>query len=184
MAEPKKKGRSRLGWIIALLVIAGLVGGGAYLFATGRIKRPGATQAVIPTGKVTTITAVSSVTDSGPVSPKQSGQVFWQTTGLVSEVLVKAGDHVKAGDVLMRLSLASAPASVLQAESDLQTAQTNLKNLQHPSDLDLANAAQAVTNAQNNLQTAQKNLRNAQHPAGQGLYNAVSDAQLALNTAQ
>src|SRR5262249_29954639 len=150
----------------------------------GRLKRPGATQAAIPTGKVTTVTAVSSVTDSGPVAAKQSGDVFWQTSGIVSQVLVKPGDHVKAGDVLMRLSVASAPASVIQAESDLETAQTNLKNLQHPSDLDLANAAQAVTTAQNSLQTAQKTLRNVQNPAGQSLYTAVSDAQLALQTAQ
>src|SRR5690348_14167328 len=100
MAEPKKKGRSRLGLFIVLLIIVGLVGGGTYLVATGKIKRPGAVQAVIPTGKVTTVTAVSSVTDSGPVSARQSGNVFWQTTGIVQDVLVKPGDHVKAGDVL------------------------------------------------------------------------------------
>ncbi len=184
MAEPKKKGRSRLRWVILLLLVLGLGGGGAYLVATGRLQRPGAATASIATGKVTTITAVSSVSDSGPISALQSGDVFWQTTGIVAEVLVKPGDHVKAGQVLMRLSLSTAPSTIIQAESELVSAQTALHDLQHPSDLDIANAQQAVTTAQNDLQNAQKELRNAQHPAGQSLYDAVHDTQLALQTAQ
>src|SRR5580765_5871104 len=103
MAEPEKKGRSRLGLFVVLILIVGLAGGGYYLVATGRIKRPGSSPAAVPTGQVTTVTAVSSVTDSGPVTAQQSGAVFWQTNGTVGEVLVKPGDHVKAGDVLMRL---------------------------------------------------------------------------------
>src|SRR5262245_33155791 len=108
MAEPRKKGRSRLWLLIPLILIAGLAGGGYYLLATGKIQRPGSAAAAVPTGRVTTVTAVSSVTDSGPVTAQQSGSVFWQTTGTVGEVLVKAGDHVKAGDVLMRLQPSSA----------------------------------------------------------------------------
>src|SRR5579859_61017 len=184
MAEAKKKGRSRLGLFIVLIVILGLVGGGAYLFATGKIKRPGAAQAPVATGKVTTITAVSSVTDSGPVAALQSGAVFWQTTGTVAQVFVKPGDQVKAGDPLMRLDPMSAPSNIIQAESDLVTAQKALHDLQNPSALNIANAEQTVTTAADNLKTAKKTLTNAQNPAGQSLYTAVSDAKLALDTAQ
>src|SRR5579859_2005005 len=184
MAEAKKKGRSRLGLFIGLIVILGLVGGGAYLFATGKIKRPGTAQAPIATGKVTTITAVSSVTDSGPVAALQSGAVFWQTTGTVAQVFVKPGDHVKAGDPLMRLDPMSAPANIIQAESDLVTSQKALHDLQNPSALSIANAEQTVTTAADNLKTAKRTLTNAQNPAGQSLYTAVSDAKLALDTAQ
>ncbi len=184
MAEPQQKGRSRLGVFIVLLLIVGLVGGGVYLVATGKIKRPGTTAAVIPVGTVTAITAVSSVTDSGPVAAQQSGAVFWQTTGTVAEVLVKPGDHVKPGDVLMRLQIATAPSSLIQAESELLSAQKALHDLQNPTALSLATAQQAVTTAQDNLKTARKDLRNVQNPAGQSLHDAVSDTKLALDTAQ
>jgi len=183
MAQAQPKRRSRLWIFIVLILLLGLGGGFAYLVATGKIQRPGASSAVIPTGTVTTVTAVSSVTDSGPVAAQQSGGVFWQTTGIVAEVLVKPGDHVKAGDVLMRLQTASAPASIIQAESDLVSAQTALHDLQNPSALSLANAQQAITTAQDNLQKAQRELRNAENPAGQVLYTAVSDTKLALDTA-
>ena len=183
MAQVQKKRRSRLWIFVVLILLLALGGGFAYLVATGKIQRPGASSAVIPTGTVTTVTDVSSVTDSGPVAAQQSGAVFWQTTGIVAEVLVKPGDHVKAGDVLMRLQTASAPSSLIQAESDLVSAQTALHDLQNPSALSVANAQQAVTTAQDNLQKSQRELRNAQNPAGQVLYTAVSDAKLALDTA-
>jgi HlyD family secretion protein len=183
MAEPKKKRRSRLWLFVVLILVLGLAGGAAYLVATGKLQRPGAASAPIPTGAVTTVTAVNSVTDSGPISAQQSGSVSWQTTGAVAEVLVKPGDHVKAGDVLMRLQTQSAPSSIIQAESELLAAQTALHDLQNPSQLSLATAQQAVTTAEDNLQKAQKDLRNAQNPAGQGLYDAVSNGKLALDTA-
>ena len=184
MAEPKKKGRSRLWLFIVLIVILGLAGGGYYLVATGKIQRPGSAAAVVPTGQVTTITAVSSVTDSGPVTARQSGSVFWQTSGTVGEVLVKPGDHVKAGDVLMRLQPASAPANLIQAQADLLAAQKALHDLQNPTLLALANAASAVTTAQDTLQKAQKDLRNVQNPVAQVLTDTVHDTRLALDTAQ
>src|SRR5713101_4292374 len=183
MAEPKQKRRSRL-WIFVVLILVLGLAGGAYLLATGKIQRPGAASATIATCAVTSITAVSSVTDSGPVAAQQSGAVFWQTTGTVSEVLVKPGDHVKAGDVLMRVQLMTAPSSIIQAESELLSAQKALHDLQNPSALSLANAQQAVTTAQDTLQKAQKDLRNVQNPAGQSLYDAVNDTKLALDTAQ
>jgi HlyD family secretion protein len=183
MAEPKQKRRSRL-WVFVVLIVVLGVAGGAYLLATGKIQRPGAASAPIATGAVTTITAVSSVTDSGPIAAQQSGAVSWQTTGTVAEVMVKPGDHVKAGDVLMRLQLMTAPSSIIQAESDLVTAQKALHDLQNPSALSLANAQQAVTTAEDTLQKAQKELRNVQNPAGQSLYDSVNDTKLALDTAQ
>jgi HlyD family secretion protein len=182
MAPVQKKRRSRL-WIFVVLILLLGLGGAAYLVATGKLPRPGAATAAIPTGTVTTITDVSSVTDSGPVAAQQSGEVFWQTTGIVADVLVKPGDHVKAGQVLMRLQNASVPSNIIQAQSDLLTAQNALHDLQNPSALSLANAQQAVTTAQDNLQKAQRELRNAENPAGQVLYTAVSDAKLALDTA-
>ena len=184
MAEQQKKGRSRLGLFVVLILIIGLGGGGYYLVSTGRIKLPSRTPAAVPTGKVTTVTAVSSVTDSGPVTAQQSGSVFWQANGTVGEVLVKPGDHVQAGQVLMRLQASSAPANLIQAQADLLTAQQALHDLQNPTALQLANAAQAVTTAQDTLQKAQRDLRNAQNPVGQSLYDAVNDAKLALDTAQ
>jgi RND family efflux transporter MFP subunit len=183
MSEPKKKRRSRLWIFVVLILVLGLAGGGAYLVATGKLTRPGGSAAPIATGTVTTITAVSTVVDSGPVTAQQTGPIFWQATGTVSEVLVKPGDHVKAGDVLMRILPVSASSSVIQAESELLSAQTALNDLQHPGALSIATAQQAVTTAQDDLQKAQKDVRNAQNPAGQGLYDTINSTKLALDTA-
>jgi HlyD family secretion protein len=153
------KGKSRSRWLIGLgVVVVLLIGGvllGPRLLGAAGIKLGSASQskasAAIKTAKVTSVTAVTTVTSSGAVSALQSGAVYWRTTGTVTNVNVKAGDHVKAGDVLMTIDPLTAPQNVIQAEADLIVAQKALDDLLHPSDLSIANAGQAVKKAQDNL---------------------------------
>ena len=182
MAAPKR--RSRLWTILVVLVVLALVAGGAYLAFGSRLKGAAGQAAAIQTGTVTSITAVSTVADSGSVAAQQSASVFWKTTGTVAEVLVQPGTHVQAGDILMRVDPLSAPGTVIQAESDLLAAQTALSDLQHPSALSLATAQQAVVTAQDTLTKAQRDLRYAQNPAGQSLRDTVDSTKLAFDTAQ
>ncbi|MEP7357737.1 MAG: efflux RND transporter periplasmic adaptor subunit [Anaerolineales bacterium] len=182
MSVPATRRRSRV-WLVIVVVILLALAGVAYAVYTGRLSlTPRA--APIETGQVTTITAVSSVEGTGPVTAQQSASVFWKTTGSVAEVLVQPGAAVKAGDVLMRLAPLSAPSSVIQAASELLSAQTALDDLLHPTDLAIAQAEQAVVTAQDTLDQANRNLRNVQNPAGQTLTDTVNSAKLALDTAK
>ena len=97
MAQVQKKRRSRRWIFIVLLLLLGLGGGFAYLVATGKIQRPGASSAVIPTGVVTTVTAVSSVTDSGPVAAQQSAAIARLFAGRYGRLL-PARSQILAGE--------------------------------------------------------------------------------------
>lgn len=174
--------RSKRIWIvtgiIALLLVA--AAGVVVARAAARQRVAGAPRI----GEVTQITAVSSVESSGPVAAFQSGSLFWKTTGIVAMVNVNVGDQVKAGRVLMALDPASAPPNVILAQADLIGAQRALEELLHPTPMAIASAQKAVADAQEALDKAKQDLRAVENPAGQSLYDAVSDAELALQTAQ
>jgi HlyD family secretion protein len=158
-------------------LVAGLAGGQGL---PGRPGQPGA----LKTGQVTSITAVTSVESSGSIQPLQSASVFWETNGTVAAVNVKPGGAVKAGDVLMTLDPASAPANVIAAQADLISAQKALNDLLHPSALAIANAQKAVADAQDALESAQRRLRNLSHPNVAYYQEQVDRAQDALIVAQ
>ncbi len=172
-----RRTRFILGGIVLLaLAIAGYAAWQAW-------SQSQASLAALPSAEVKRITAVSSFDSVGTVAPLQSAALFWQTSGQVKTVQVKAGDTVKAGDVLMTLDPASAPPGVLMAQADLLNAQKALNDLLHPGPLTLASAQKAVADAQVALDKANRTLRAVQSPAGPRLNTAVSDAKLALDTA-
>ena len=72
-----------------------------------------------PTATVNTATPVpaGAVIAEGRIRPVKSSMLSFQARGVVDEVLVKTGDKVKAGDVLVRLANAD------QAAAQLLTAQ-------------------------------------------------------------
>ena len=92
MSVPAPPRRSRL-WLAVVIILLLALAGGAYAVATGRLSLTPAAPP-IETGQVTTITAVSSIEGTGPVAAQQSGSIFWKTTGLVAEVLIKPGAPV------------------------------------------------------------------------------------------
>jgi HlyD family secretion protein len=160
-------------------------------------------------GTVKTITAVTSVTGSGSTLALQTVSVNWKTTGTVGAVNVKAGDKVKAGDVLMTIDPASATTAQLEAQAELSSsvkalndllnptaikvaeaqtavadAQTALDELLKPTDTAVAAAQQAVAAAQSTLETAQKTLRNSKTVDVSYYQEQVTAAQNALTNAQ
>ncbi|MEP7356580.1 MAG: efflux RND transporter periplasmic adaptor subunit, partial [Anaerolineales bacterium] len=93
-----------------------------------------------------------------------------------------------AGDVLMSVDPASAPANLIQAESDLLSAHQTLDDLMHPSATDqataLANAQQAVSKAEDALKTAQDDLADLQKLNTTYYQDQVDAKAKALLTAQ
>ena len=92
----------RIYWLLLIggVATAGAIGGGLY-FANRAQPQAGGTAAAVQTAQVTTVTEVSSVESSGSVAPLQQEALSWKTTGTVATVIVKVGDQVHKGDVLM-----------------------------------------------------------------------------------
>lgn len=99
-------------------------------------------------GTVVALNVAQTVEASGSLEAKPFASLTWNTEGVVEEVYVKAGDQVKAGDILMKLNKNSVSAGILSAESDLATAQKELDDLLISSEEELAQAVIDLKDAQ------------------------------------
>jgi HlyD family secretion protein len=105
-------------WKKVLIVLGGLLVvliGASYFYhqATKDIV-------TVQTGKVAKQDLVSLVTASGEVTPKTYSNVLGEGFGKITDIVVKEGDHVKRGDVLLKLENIQPGADV-----DAQRAGTN-----------------------------------------------------------
>ena len=133
----RKLRKSRL-LLVAVLVAVGVV---AMLKAYGRgASEPDVTKAATAQAATLTVSVekvlshriTSSVSATGTVSAWQEATIGAEESGLrLTDVLVKEGDHVKAGDVVARLDdsllkaqLAEQKAAVAQAQATLDSAQS------------------------------------------------------------
>ena len=117
-------------------------------------------------GTVVSLNVAETVEASGSLEAQPFAGLTWETSGVVEEVYVKAGDKVKAGDVLMKLNTNSVDSSIFSAQAELVTAQKELEDLLIASDeelaqavIDLKDAKEAYDKAANYLkylQTAQR----------------------------
>ena len=85
----------------------------------------------------------------GNVKAVPSAVLNWQTTGVVGAVNVKVGDQVKGGDIILSLLDESLTATILQAKTDLLTAQLDLEKAK-VGNPNLDTAAQALADAEYN----------------------------------
>ncbi len=136
---PNGKGMKK--WKKVLLIslaaagVVGLVVGGIFWSKRGVV--------VVQTGKVVTQDLTSIVTASGEIKPKKENQanVNANTLGKIVEILVKEGDRVKKGQVLLRLEavqpglyvegqsavVKSGQAAIVEAEASLRKEQGDLQ---------------------------------------------------------
>ncbi len=91
--------------------VAVLLGGGAAL-AVHEINKNVVT---VQTGAVVRQDLTSLVTASGEVKPLTYTNVLGEGIGKITEIAVKEGDHVKKGDVLLRLESVQPAADVRRA---------------------------------------------------------------------
>ena len=137
------KGNKARYWIIGLIVILIAV------FVVVRFIPARATNtATKTTGTVVSLNVTKTAESSGSLEAQPSATVSWSTSGVVEKVYVKAGDQVKAGDVLMKLKTTSVDASIISAQADLIDAQKDLDDLLNSSDTDLAQAVIDLRDAQ------------------------------------
>ncbi|HXH48336.1 MAG TPA: efflux RND transporter periplasmic adaptor subunit [Terriglobia bacterium] len=130
---------------LALVVLAGLVIGGISWSHRGLVT--------VQTGKVMRQDLSAIVTASGEIKPPPDkfATVNANSMGRVTAILVKEGDHVKKGQLLLRTEDVQQEAGVHAQEASLKSAQADAQ-VQEAS----------VQSATANLQTSQANLAQAQ----------------------
>ena len=130
----------------------------------------------------------STISVVGELDAVQSADLAFErmsgTAKLVS-LAVKAGNTVKAGQVLATIDPTPYQQALDQAKSDLQAAEETLADLKTPTTaLDIAKADLAIATAEYQGQQAQDTLDDLLHPDMDQLKADVADAQSALAQAQ
>lgn len=111
---------------------------------------------------------------AGSVQASQQVNVAPQTSGTISTLAVDVGSQVHQGDVIATLQQQALPAALLQAQANVQAAQSKLDQINEGARPETIQEAQAV------LQAAQAKLLGDL----QGRPETVASAQAALNAAQ
>lgn len=173
-------------WIPIVIIL--LVAAGGYTGYRVYAQSQAAATATSTTAQLqTTVARTGDLTiyasGAGKLNPNKSLSLGFSQGGTLSEILVKVGDQVKAGQVLARVTTSNTPtsinAAISSAELDVLNAQQNLDNLNSSAETTSANALKAVEDAQ----TALNDLQNTDLAVATAA-QAVADAQEALDTAQ
>lgn len=125
---------------------------GLLVAACGSSANTPATPEALPTA-----IADNTIIAEGRLEPIHYAEIAFSTGGTVSEVLVKEGQAVKKGDVLVRLGDAS-DTNFAAAQLELATAQQALNDLQDSAGTDLAQTVIDLREAREDEEKAQNYL--------------------------
>ena len=138
---------------IALAVV--LVVGGIVWYS---IYKANENVVTVQTGRVARQDLISLVTASGEVRPKTYTNVLGEGIGKITDIVVKEGDHVKKGDVLLHLENIQPGADVQAQMASIEAAESGMKASAANFDAAVATAAQRqsdLTKAQLDWQRGQ-----------------------------
>lgn len=77
-------------------------------------------------------TVTASVTGTGNLVPMTQSNVSFRVSGILTEVDVRVGDHVTAGQVLAKIDPTAEQQALSAAQANLQVAQANLQSAETP----------------------------------------------------
>jgi HlyD family secretion protein len=143
-------------WIgLGGVLVAALLFGLMRIGSTGVAKASsdntnGYQTAIVERGDLT-----ASIAATGNVHANQRADLKWEVSAQVDSVHVAVGQKVRKDDVLVTLEASSLPQSLIQAQSDLISAQRNLQNLFDEAETKRAQAEQSLAQAQGELDDAQ-----------------------------
>ena len=106
---------------IILIVLGGLVGGGAWYFARGRNSAPQYQTVPVARGDLTQV-----VTATGQIGPVVNVQVGSQISGIIKKLFVDYNSVVKSNQVIAEIDPSTYKVNVLKAEAELSNARANL----------------------------------------------------------
>lgn len=95
-------------------------------------------------------TVTASVTGTGNLVPVQQANVSFKVSGTLTEIDVRVGDHVAAGQVLARIDPTPEQNALASAEANLAMAQANLQSAETPL------TANQITQLRDNVANAQQ----------------------------
>jgi len=107
--------------------------------------------------QVPLVKADDTLIAEGRVEPIHYAEIAFNTSGMVSEVLVQEGQSVKKGEALIRLGDES-DTNFAAAQLELVSAQQALDDLLNSRDADFALAEQNLANAKQDVEDAQKDV--------------------------
>src|SRR6266700_1468620 len=110
---------------ITLIVLGGLVGGGAWYFARGRNSAPQYQTVPVARGDLTQV-----VTATGQIGPVVNVQVGSQISGIIKKLFVDYNSVVKSNQVIAEIDPSTYKVNVLKAEAELSNARSNLAQAQ------------------------------------------------------
>ena len=167
-------------WIIAIAIVLAVV-----LFAAFNSMKGG----VVPVraARVTRSNIRSAISTNGKIEPINNFEAHAPVATTVKRVLVKEGDHVKRGQLLLQLDDADARTNAAKATAELKGAQADINAVQSggtreevlTTDAQLVKAKADRDNAERNLEALQRLQKNGASSMGE-----VKEAEAQFNTAQ
>ena len=113
---------STLGLAAVTLALAVLIGHDVFFPANANLA------AALSTITVGSGTVTNSVSATGTLVPAQQMNLGFKTAGTLTEVDVRSGDHVSAGQLLARIDTSSLEIALQTAQASLTSAQATLSN--------------------------------------------------------
>ncbi len=166
--------------VIGAVLIAGAIGGIVWY----NMDRARNAQAAVSPDDLATVTRgdlIATVSATGAIKPRSSADLAFMASGPVSEILLKRGDKVQAGQPIVKLDAGELQLSLAQADANLNLAQAKLTQLQK------GGSQTAVAAAQANLTSAQAAYNKLLQPDPNDVAQAQADlakAKAALDQAQ
>ena len=175
--------------VLTLLLVAVVAGGYWYYKNHNASSTAAATSAsltqVVAAQRGNLSATISVVGELDAVESADLAFEHMSDTAKLQSLAVKAGNTVKAGQVLATIDPTPYQQALDQAKSDLQAAEETLADLKTPTTpLDIAKADLAIATAQYQGQEAQDTLDSLLHPDMDQLKADVANAQSALAQAQ
>ena len=121
-------------------------------------------------------TVTASISGSGNLEPVAQANVSFKVAGTLTEIDVKVGDHVAAGQKLAAVDSSPQQAALAQAQANLATAEANLQAVETPL------TANQVAQLQDSVATAQQTYNDTVTQVN--LTNSQDAAQLLTDQAQ
>jgi HlyD family secretion protein len=179
--KPSSRGRWLRGnrlMVIILVIVALLLAG---LVLRGTVLKPASTTTAPRLVTATTGDVKASVSATGSLAPISQLNLNFRTSGQITEMDVKVGDQVTAGQVLAKVDSTTQQSSLASAQASLQSAQAALQTAESPL------TSSQITQLQHGLQAAHTNYNdtvNSVNVTNNVDAQAVQGDQGAVNTAQ
>ena len=112
-----------IGYAVSLLIAVVFIGTAVFLYNKSQEK-----PVTYTSDEVFTTTIVKKTVAVGKVIPRREVEIKSQVSGVVEQLYVVAGQTVKKGEIIAKITLAPSMVMLNQAESQLESAKLNLQN--------------------------------------------------------